>query len=79
MTDSPLIIKSKVFSLIVVVLIFGTVLSSCVIPADKVLDSLGRYKGHEFYTQGEFQDYTDYAKYYYDSVEGYFYYSLLEK
>ena len=52
-----------------VVLIFGTVLSSCVIPADKVLDSLGKYKGHEFYTQGEFQDHTDYAKYYYDSVD----------
>ena len=59
----------KAVALIVVVLIFGTVLSSCVIPADKVLDSLGKYKGHEFYTQGEFQDYTDYAKYYYDSVD----------
>ena len=59
----------KAVALIVVVLIFGTVLSSCVIPADEVLDPLGKYKGHEFYTQGEFQDYTDYAKYYYDSVD----------
>ena len=59
----------KAFSLIVVVLIFGTVLSSCVIPADEILGPLGKYKGHEFYTQGEFQDYTDYAKYYYDSVD----------
>ncbi len=59
----------KAFALIMVVLIFGIVLSSCVIPADEVLDPLGKYKGHEFYTHGEFQDYTAYAKYYYDSVD----------
>ena len=59
----------KAFALIVVVLILGIVLSSCVIPADKVLDSLGEYKSHEFYTEGAFQDYTDYAKYYFESAD----------
>ena len=59
----------KTFALIVVVLIFGTVLSSCIAPEDKVLNSLGEYRSCEFYTCGGFQDYTDYAKYYYDSVD----------
>ena len=27
------------------------------------------YKNNEYYTEGEFQDYTDYAKYYYDFVD----------
>ena len=59
----------KVFALIIVVLIFGIVLSSCVIPANEILGPLGKYKGQEIYSQGEFQDYTEYAKYYYDSVD----------
>ena len=59
----------KAVALIVVVLIFGIVLSSCVAPENKVLNSLGEYKSHEFYTEGVFQDFTDYAKYYYDQVD----------
>ena len=59
----------KVFALIMVVLVFVIVLSSCVIPANEILGPLGKYKGHEIYSQGEFQDYTEYAKYYYDSVD----------
>ena len=31
--------------------------------------SLGEYNSNVYYTQGEFQDFTDYAKYYYDSVD----------
>ena len=57
------------FALIVVVLILGIVLSSCIAPENKVLNSLGEYKSHEFYTEGAFQDFTDYAKYYYDHVD----------
>ena len=55
----------------IVILVIVTALTSCVlpIPEDKVLTSLGEYKDHEFYTQGEFQDFTDYAKYYYDSAD----------
>ena len=59
----------KAFALIVVVLILGIVLSSCIAPENKVLNSLGEYKSHEFYTEGAFQDFTDYAKYYYDHVD----------
>ena len=44
-------------------------LSSCDLLEDKVLCSLGECKSYEFYTEGAFQDYTDYAKYYYDSVD----------
>jgi hypothetical protein len=50
-------------------LIFGTVLSSCIAPEDKVLNSLGEFRSCEFYTCGGFQDYTDYAKYYYNPVD----------
>ncbi len=33
-----------------------------------VLTSLPDYESREFYTSGGFQDYTDYAKYFYDSI-----------
>ena len=59
----------KSVALIVVVLIFGTVLSSCIVLEDKVLNSLGECRSCEFYTCGGFQDYTDYAKYYYNPVD----------
>ena len=58
----------KTFALTVLVLILAISLSACTAPEDKVLNSLGEYKSKEFYTEGAFQDYTDYAKYYYDSV-----------
>ena len=59
----------KVFALIVVVLILTISLSECVSPENQVINSLGEYKSYEFYIEGAFQDYTDYAKYYYDSVD----------
>ena len=40
-------------------------LASCTPPEDPVVASLGEYESREFYTSGGFQDYTDYAKYYY--------------
>ena len=60
-------IKSTAIILSLIILI--STLSSCIAPEDKVLNSLGEYKSKEFYTEGGFQDYTDYAKYYYDSVD----------
>ena len=45
------------------------IFQSCVAPEDKVLNSIEKYKDHEFYSEGAFQDFTDYAKYYYDSVD----------
>ena len=59
--------KTIMLFLITSCLVFS--LSSCVAPEDKVLHSLGEYKSHEFYTEGAFQDFTDYAKYYYDPVD----------
>ena len=35
---------------------------------DEVIASLGKYNDHVSYTAGEFQDCTDYAKYYYSSA-----------
>ena len=60
-------IKPTVITLLLIILI--STLSSCTAPEDKVLNSLGEYKSKEFYTEGAFQDYTDYAKYYYDPVD----------
>ena len=59
----------KTFTLLAVVLILAISLSACTAPENKVLNSLGEYKSHEFYTEGAFQDYTNYAKYYYDQVD----------
>lgn len=58
----------KVFFLMMIMLVFVCLFSSCLAPEDKVLYSLGTYKNYEFYTQGEFQDYTDYGKYYFENV-----------
>ncbi len=55
--------------IILSLIVFISTLSSCTAPKYKVLSSLGEYKSHEFYTEGAFQDYTDYAKYYYNSVD----------
>ena len=58
----------KTFAIILVFSFLALILSACV-PVDKALDSLGEYKSCEFYTEDSFQDYTDYAKYYFDSVD----------
>ena len=59
----------KRLSFLAIILLLTLLFPSCTETEDKVLNSLGKYKSHEFYTEGEFQDYTDYAKYYYDSVD----------
>ena len=61
--------RNKSTAIILSLIILISTLSSCTPPENKVLTSLGEYKSHEFYTEGAFQDYTDYAKYYYDSVD----------
>lgn len=40
----------------------------CSAAADEVLDSLGKYQSEVYYSNGGFQDFTDYAKYSYDAV-----------
>ena len=45
-------------------------LTGCItLPQDEVLNSLGAYESRVFYSFGEFRDYTDYAKYEYDTVD----------
>ena len=58
-------------NILIYICLFSVVLSlsACKVPEDKILISLGEYKNSVYYTHGEFQDYTDYAKYYYDSVD----------
>ena len=62
--------STNIKKVIAVVCLFILVLSlaSCATPEDKVIASLGEYKNREFFTSGGFQDYTDHAKYYYDSA-----------
>ena len=59
----------KTVALIAVAFVLSFLLVACMPPDDKVIRSLGQYKSYEFYTEGEFQDYTDYAKYYFDAVD----------
>ena len=49
-------------------LIFLLCIASCAVPKNEVIASLPKYKKKEFFTSGGFQDYTDYAKYYYTSA-----------
>lgn len=44
-------------------------LSGCYLFRDKVIASLGPYAKREFFTCGGFQDSTDYAKYYFMTLE----------
>ena len=48
---------------VVLLLLMCLVLSGCVFPQDKVLNSLGDYSKLVYLSSGGFQDYTDYAKY----------------
>lgn len=57
-------LAAALFSLVLVVSLAG-----CSIPKDDVLDSLGKYESKQFFTSGGFQDFTDYAKYCFDSVD----------
>ena len=60
-------IRNCVF-LALVFILFLT-LTSCGYPGDNVRYSIGKYRDFEWYSSGGFQDYTDYGKFYYDSVD----------
>ncbi len=44
-------------------------LCSCEMPPDEVIESLPEYKSRVFYTEGVFQDYTDYGIYTYENID----------
>ena len=60
--------KRLLIMVLVITLVFGA--TSCGIQTrqDKVLSSLGKYDSKQVWTHGEFQDYTDFGKYFYASV-----------
>ena len=64
---NPKAVCDRILRIMCTVLVWWTAISltGCEIPADKVILSLGEYEDHVFYSSGGFQDYTDYAKYYY--------------
>lgn len=63
--------KADCMKKIIIVYCFFVMLLSliaCKASEDKVVTSLGKFETRKFYTSGDFQDYTDYAKYYFDSA-----------
>ena len=58
----------KQIVVVLVCFLFLLSITSCAVPEDKVIASLGEYEKKEFFTSGGFQDYTDYAKYYFNSA-----------
>ena len=58
----------KQIALVLVCVVLLLSISSCAGPKDAVIASLGKYEKNEFFTSGGFQDYTDYAKYYFTSA-----------
>lgn len=60
---------TKKIMAVVCLLIFVLPLVSCAVMEDPVIASLGEYDRRVFFSSGGFQDYTNYAKYYYTSTE----------
>ena len=58
----------KQIVVVLVCFVFLLSITSCAVPEDKVIATLGEYEKKEFFTSGGFQDYTDYAKYYFNSA-----------
>lgn len=63
-----LLINTKRIMATVCLLILVLSFVSCAAPEDIVIASLGEYEKHVFFTSGGFQDYTDYAKYYFTAT-----------
>ena len=58
----------KQIAVVLVCIVFLLSINSCAVPEDKVIASLGKYEKYEYFTSAGFQDYTDYAKYYFTSA-----------
>jgi hypothetical protein len=59
----------RIFAIALSVFLIGILLASCAMLEDPIVASLGDYETHVYFTSGGFQDFTDYAKYYYRSAE----------
>ena len=60
--------KRLLLTALIITLVLGV--TSCGIKTrqDEVLSSLGKYDSKQVWTRGEFQDYTEFGKYFYSSV-----------
>ena len=58
----------KNITIVVCTLLLAIIFTSCNTSENKVIASLGRYEKREYFSYGDFQDYTDYGKYYYTSA-----------
>ena len=58
----------KVYIPMFMLIVFIVGLSSCAGPEDQIIKSLGKYQRYDFYSEGAFQDFTDYAKFYYTTA-----------
>ena len=65
---SPMHYNTKKRMIVVCFLIMVLFFTSCNAYEDKILNSLGKYEEHVYFSEGQFQDFTDYAKYYYAST-----------
>ena len=56
--------------LMTIVLVAAVLLGLCSCSyVDPIVNLLSAYKNRDFYTSGGWQDYTDYAKYYYEDID----------
>ena len=61
--------KTRMWVILALMPILFACFTSCGYPGDDVRYSIGTYTHYEWYTSGGFQDYTDYGKFYYDTVD----------
>ena len=59
----------RIFVITLSAFLIVILLASCAMLEDPIVASLGDYETHVYFTSGGFQDFTDYAKYYYRSAE----------
>lgn len=57
--------------LLIILIALALVLSACTGPTrqDDVLFTLGHYESRQYYTSGDFQDFTDFALYTYEGID----------
>lgn len=59
----------RIFAMVLSAFLIAILLASCAMLEDPIVASLGDYETHVYFSSGEFQDYTDYAKYYFCSAK----------
>ena len=64
------LISVVLISVFLISIVFSYSITSCAPPKEnEVIASFGKYEKKEFFSSGVFQDFTDYAKYYFTSAD----------